>query len=388
MKHLFLCMGISISLFTACTPLAKQENTYRVWSDQPAYTCLFENQEPHESTSDIFDNQWEGDSIPSLPRVPNPTVKRKQWPANEGVDYLHEETFAATGGKYNNPVRLWEGEGYPIGNGRLAASAFHGSGRDRYTLNEVSFWSGAATEVQSMHKATKALTEKMVPRLQLMSLEAINPSGCPVDFHAPAQRNHFIREIRLNHGELYASRPTGRSDVFQSCILQLCRPGHGASLYNRPTGKTECRPVVCKQRKHDVVSGNQATLTLSCLLANGISPEAKVTCYPYGGSIQNQGEAIQIKQCDSCTILIAIETNYQMDFAANWRGENPQTRIHKRMEAIKDLSFHVLQERHRSDFHSLFNRLTIDLPESADSLQRLPTPYRLQNYRTAASDPD
>ena len=388
MKHLFLCMGISISLFTACTPLAKQENTYRVWSDQPAYTCLFENQEPHESTSDIFDNQWEGDSIPSLPRVPNPTVKRKQWPANEGVDYLHEETFAATGGKYNNPVRLWEGEGYPIGNGRLAASAFHGSGRDRYTLNEVSFWSGGRNGGTINAQGDKSFNGENGPEATADEFGGYQPIGdFIVDFHAPAQRNSFIREIRLSHGELYASAQ--RAGVTYSSHAFCSYPDQVMVLHyttDQP-GKLNADLSFAKQRKHDVVSGNQATLTLSCLLANGMQAEAKVTCYPYGGSIQNQGEAIQIKQCDSCTILIAIETNYQMDFAANWRGENPQTRIHKRMEAIKDLSFHVLQERHRSDFHSLFNRLTIDLPESADSLQQLPTPYRLQNYRTAASDP-
>jgi hypothetical protein len=114
----------------------------RVWSDQPAFTRLFANEQESSISSDIYDGVWAGDPEPSLPRVAHPSPTIKRWHSGEGEDYLDEETNAATRGKYPNPIRIWEAEQYPIGNGRLAASVFPGSGRDRYSLNEVSFWSG------------------------------------------------------------------------------------------------------------------------------------------------------------------------------------------------------------------------------------------------------
>ena len=118
MKHIYsiiLCYFCSIGI-----SYAQNENNYRIWSDTPAYTVLFENQ------------------IGGVP-LSKPV---KSWEEGEGTNYLNEYCDSVTHGKYPNPVRLWEAEPYPIGNGRLAASVSHGDKRDRYALNEVSFWAG------------------------------------------------------------------------------------------------------------------------------------------------------------------------------------------------------------------------------------------------------
>ena len=108
----------------------------------------------------LYDGVWEGDPAPHLPRVPHPSAVIKRWQSGEGTNYLDEETNAATKGKYPNPARLWEEEQYPIGNGRLAASVFHGSGRDRYSLNEFSFWSGGLNPGTINDKGDKTLRRR------------------------------------------------------------------------------------------------------------------------------------------------------------------------------------------------------------------------------------
>ena len=134
---------LALSLLTcAATISARHRSADRLWSDIPAFTQVMENQNERGLTSDRRDGLWEGDTAPSLPRVPDPSPTIKRWTQGEWINHLNEETAAATRGKYSNPILIWEQESYLTGNGRIGASTLHGSGRDRYALNEVSFWSG------------------------------------------------------------------------------------------------------------------------------------------------------------------------------------------------------------------------------------------------------
>ena len=198
--HKFLALGV-VTLFASCSSHEAEMNNQRVWSNLPAYTQVFENQNEHGLTSDVHDGIWKGESIPQLPRVKNPSAKIKRWGEGEGVNYLNEETDSLTGGKYPNPVRLWESEPYPIGNGRIAASVFHGSGRDRYALNEVSFWSGGLNAGTINNKGDKSYNREQGPDATEDMFGGYQPVGDLIfDFGAPVAEASFHREIRLDEG--------------------------------------------------------------------------------------------------------------------------------------------------------------------------------------------
>src|SRR5579871_407916 len=184
---------------------AQQKTTQRVWSDKPAFTSLFENENERGLSSDIYDNLWEGDPVPQLPRVKNPSEQIKRWQQGEGTNYLSEEINALTKGKYPNPVRIFEAEPYPIGNGRIAASVFNGSGRDRYSLNEVSFWSGGRNGGTINNKGDKPYDIKG-PDIDSAGFGSYQPiADLIVDFNAPVQKNSFIREICMDEGIVHSS---------------------------------------------------------------------------------------------------------------------------------------------------------------------------------------
>ena len=70
---------LALSLLTcAATISARHRSADRLWSDIPAFTQVMENQNERGLTSDRRDGLWEGDTAPSLPRVPDPspTIKR------------------------------------------------------------------------------------------------------------------------------------------------------------------------------------------------------------------------------------------------------------------------------------------------------------------------
>ena len=69
-----LLFGI-VALFISCSSNDTEKNNQRVWSNLPAYTQVFENQNESGLTSDVFDGIWEGEIVPQLPRVANPLQK-------------------------------------------------------------------------------------------------------------------------------------------------------------------------------------------------------------------------------------------------------------------------------------------------------------------------
>lgn len=78
----------AVTLLTACSHAPRQvsrEANLAIWSDRPAFTRLFDNQDDYGLTSDIYDGVWAGDAVPSLPRVVQPSAEAKRWHAGEGT---------------------------------------------------------------------------------------------------------------------------------------------------------------------------------------------------------------------------------------------------------------------------------------------------------------
>lgn len=91
----------AVTLLTACSHAPRQvsrEANLAIWSDRPAFTRLFDNQDDYGLTSDIYDGVWAGDAVPSLPRVVQPSAEVKRWHAGEGtIELLPPPQWAERG---------------------------------------------------------------------------------------------------------------------------------------------------------------------------------------------------------------------------------------------------------------------------------------------------
>ena len=372
----------------SCSSADEESSNQRVWSNQPAYTQVFKNQNEFGLTSDVYDGVWEGESAPELPRVLHPSSDVKRWLEGEGYNYLNEETDSLTRGKYPNPVRLWESEPYPIGNGRIAASVFHGSGRDRYALNEVSFWSGGLNAGTINGKGDKSFNREQGPEATDDEFGGYQPVGdLMVDFGSPVAESSFIREIRLDEGCVasYGQREGTlvESKAFCSYPDQVMVLHYKADKPSGLNGKI----LFSTQRESDGVFVEGNTLRLVCPLKNGMKCVAQAIVRFQGGTLKEGEKHLSLEGADSCTILLAIETNYEMDFSKGFRGESPESRIDRRLDKVKDLSFAELLYRHTEDYGKLYNRQRVSLGTSSRLLQNLPTFQRLEAYRENPDDP-
>ena len=388
LKRLGVCLlGVAMCL-VSCSSYKVGKGNQRVWSNLPAYTQVFENQNEYGLTSDACDGIWEGEPVPQLPRIANPSKHIKQWPEGEGNNYLNEETYSLTGEKYPNPVRIWESEPYPIGNGRIAASVFHGSGRDRYALNEVSFWSGGLNAGTINEKGDKSFNREHGLEATDDMFGGYQPVGDLIfDFGGPVAEGTFRREIRLDEGCVSACGQRNgslvQSQAFCSYTDQVMVLNYHCSSSSGLTGKI----VFATQRETDVVMVEGNVLRLECQIANGIKCIAQATVRHHGGTLKEGDRHLSLEGADSCTILLAIETNYEMDFSKGFRGESAESRISRRMSQVETLSFDELKNRHSKDYSAMYRRQRLSLGASPRVLQDMPTFQRLEAYRQHPDDP-
>ena len=378
---------VSTLVLMGCTSLPEHEDTNLLWSDKPAYTRLFANQNDFGLSTDVFDHVWEGEEKPSLPRVKHPAAEVKRWRTGEGVDFLDEETAKVTDNRYANPVRIWEAEPYPIGNGRLAASVFHGSGRDRYALNEVSFWSGGRNGGTINEKGDKSFDGEEGPDVLDDGFGGSQPVGdLLIDFDSPVKKGTFVRRVVMDRGEVQSAGTRKgvryESEAFVSYLDQVMVMQYRADQPHQ----LNLSVSYAVQRDQDSVYVYGNRLCLRSTLKNNMRCVAQTDIQVHGGRLMKDGKRIWIQNADSCTFVVAVETNYKMDYQAGWRGEEPEWRIASRMKKIQGDEFAAMKKRHVQDFGGLYSRLKLHLPAAADSLQCLPTPDRLAYYKVSPQD--
>jgi hypothetical protein len=64
--------------------------------------------------------------------------------------------------------------------------------------------------------------------------------------------------------------------------------------------------------------------------------------HPHGGVLKPENKHLVLEGADSCTIVLAIETNYEMDFQKNFRREWTEKLVKDRISKVKRLSFSEL----------------------------------------------
>lgn len=334
---------------------------YRIWSDTPAVTRLFDNQKEEGRTSNQYDGIWE----PSSADGGTPT-----WNAAKG-----------------NPAQLWESEGYPIGNGRMGAMVFNGSGRDRYALNEISLWSGGENLGTTNRNGDKKYNGYNA-NTGGDGFGCYQPFGdFIVDFGAPVKQEGFDRALSLNEAEVTSKGTrkgvTVSSESFVSAPDQVMVFSYKA---DQP-GKLDAKFTFVGQQDGVQVSASGNTVTLKGTLKNGMQFEGQAVVLNNKGTLTANNGVLELKGGDSCVVLVALGTDYVMDYSKHWKGAAPSGKIAKQLAAAKKKSLAELRAAHRKDFSKYFDRVTLNLGTTDAAVAGLPTPKRLDAYKKNQNDP-
>jgi alpha-L-fucosidase 2 len=272
---------------------------------------------------------------------------------------------------YEKPATKSMEEALPIGNGRMGALVFGAPDKERLCLNEISLWTGDENPDGNYDT---------MGAYQVLGNVFINLAG-----HAAA--DHYRRDLDLSQAlahvqyqydgvkferEFYCSHPAG---------VLVAR--FTANQRHHYTGSIEANDG---HNAKTLLEGNR--MTVSGQLPNGLKYEWQIVVLHEGGSIgMGDGPTLEFKDCNSLTLLIAAGTDYVMDPAKHFRGEDPHARLTAQLDFAAAKNYLALKAEHLKDFKAIFNRVSLNLGESSPAQRALPTDQRkLKAFQTV--DPE
>ncbi|MEG2248547.1 MAG: hypothetical protein RSB88_06500, partial [Akkermansia sp.] len=65
--------------------------------------------------------------------------------------------------------------------------------------------------------------------------------------------------------------------------------------------------------------------------------------------------AINLKNANSCTVIISLATDYALSYEKNWKGESPSAKNKYCLSKTVKVPGSVLKEQHIKNYKSLFD---------------------------------
>ena len=301
----------------------------------------------------------------------------------------------------------WEPEGYPVGNGRIGAMILGNAERERIALNEISLWTGGENAGGNCSGYSYG------PTAGRNAFGSYQPFGdLLIESPGLDAPKDFVRALSLAEGIAYTSfKKDGveyTREVFASTPQDVIAVVYRASKKGKITANIALSPNHTAKLS---ASGN--VLTMSGTLANDLNFAAHVSVIAEGGTVSASGGSekidvsyagkgdnmqadfdrnklpkISVKNADSLVILVAMNTDYEMNEKKNWKGADPVKTSAGTIAAAAKLPADAMRKKHIAAHAKLFNRCKIDLGETDKKTAALPTAQRIKNYATSKDDPD
>ncbi|HXK62477.1 MAG TPA: glycoside hydrolase family 95 protein, partial [Acidobacteriota bacterium] len=329
---------------------------------------------------------------------------------------------------FDKPASAWT-EALPIGNGRMGAMIFGGTGEERIQFNESTLWTGRPHEyhhegaVQFLPVLRELLNES---RRLILEADRLEREGQAEEAERKRQaaraKQKEAEEIGMKE---FMSVPLRQKAYQPFGDLRLEFPGHSkASAYRRSldldTGiarvsykvgdvqfTRECfatfpdRIIVCRVRSDTPgrVSFNAKLDTLHRSAASGLRPEGQLALFgqvehgglkfearlkasTQGGSVRATDQAITVETADTAVLILAAATSFR-----NYRdiSADPAERCERLLAAVAGRDYDSLLRDHLRDHQKLFRRVSLGLGKTPAS--ELPTDERLRRF-ASGNDPD
>ena len=322
---------------------------------------------------------------------------------------------------YNRPAEYFE-EALVIGNGTQGAIVYGGTRKDRLSLNDITLWTGeGAKSLADKHPKAEDCAAALKKTRELLSKED----------YKNAERTY--RAVEGPHSETYMPLGTVNityldevnskySDYHRSLNISdaLCQTSYMVNGYNRQTKYIASAPdsVIVVQITTTSPQGINALFTLDSQLphtknAMGASltmqgyaayhdepgyykpvdvhtlydPERGtrfmtiMTVKGEGGKVTatETGE-IKVSGCKTVTLYINNATSFNGANNPAANGVDYKAIVKSRDSRLKEKSFDDIFVKHVNDYKKYFERVSITLGTTADSVKALPTDVQLLRY--------
>lgn len=273
----------------------------------------------------------------------------------------------------------WERASYPLGNGMIGANVFGRTDVERLQISEKTFANGSAYGRGSVTSAAELYLDFGHESAQ--------------GYHRELNLNEAIHKVRYESGSVAYTREYFTSYPDDVLVVRLTADQPGAlSLTVRPE-----IPYPVAKHALDTKSNLLAEAVDDLITLKGtidyyqLNFEIQVKVINEGGRLEARGDAIDIVDADAVTVLLAVDTNYELGphIFLNEPKEkldpdlDPHAWVSAKIESAAELGFDALRERHLEDYQALFGRVAVDL--GAEQPGR-PTHELLASYRLGRRD--
>lgn len=311
---------------------------------------------------------------------------------------------------YDAPAVEWE-EALPVGNGRLGAMSYGNPFHECIQVNEESLWSGAPVNSNNpkagknldrirelvlenrfseAHKLTEESMVGVPPRVR-----SYQTCGNILLDYAVKDTLEYRRSLNLNKGicltEFIADGVFYKQEMFATAPDNVIAVRISAS-------KNEAVDVLVRfERERDArfyIRGNEIVMEgqvededndLAGKGGENMRFASVLRIMPQGGSLVEENGGIRIKDADEAVLLFTAATDYDLSKMDFDRSIYPLKECERIISSASEYDYESLLERHIKDHSSIFDRVCLDLGETAQSL--LPVDTRLEQLRNGADDP-
>jgi alpha-L-fucosidase 2 len=294
---------------------------------------------------------------------------------------------------YKAPAEKWTAA-LPLGNGRLGAMVFGGTGSERLQLNEDTVWDGAPVDASN----PEAL--KNLPEIQKLMFEGKNGEsvklakqymlGRPnriasyqtlgdLRIESPGHENatDYYRDLDLDNALAHVFYKAGgiayTRELFASAPADTIVSRFTADKPGSITMKVSIdRPSQRKVRASNHVTAAHATdphaITMTGSLKK-INYACVVKAVATGGAVTNKDGVLSINKADAVTLFITGATDY--------RKPDPVAQCTATATKAASRAYDDLKNEHIADYKSYFDRVALHLP-LVPEVMALPTDERIQ----------
>ena len=327
---------------------------------------------------------------------------------------------------YTKPAKIWT-EALPLGNGRLGAMVFGGISDETISLNEGSLWSGGPVktninpdapkylaavreallvkhnyrEADSLERKMQGLyTESYLPLADLIIKQQLHDTAATA-YYRDLDISKALSTTRFTSAGVTYTREAFASAPDQVIVIRFTadKPGQlnlrfGArsqlhhllsvngtnELILKGKAPSHADPDYYTHNNHPVEYND----TNDCA---GMRFEMILKAIKTGGTLQTDGDFINVKNATSVTLLISAATSFNGFNHCPDKDEKKLAEDYLNKAAIK--SYANLLNAHYADYQKYFNRVSFEIntPKS-DQNKNLPTDERINAYTAGAVDPD
>ena len=308
---------------------------------------------------------------------------------------------------YLQPATEWL-DALPVGNGRLGAKVFGGTGVERLQVNEETLWDGYARdrtrpgalealgavrrlifEGRNDEATELALQEMMGDPTRIKSYQSL--TDVHLDFGGAVGISDYRRSLDLDTGIAETSYTCDgvrlTREVFASAPDNVIVVHVGAST----DFKIDCSVTMSREQDAFCLSEGDDRIALrgqiQCLHHEtgenvGMRFEAQMLVRVIGGDLSNTDGKLQVREADELLLLIAGATGYR---GVNDVAADPTALCESVLSRGSAKSYTELRDAHIRDHRRLFRRVSIDLGSPRNS--HLPTDERIVALEKGDDDP-